>query len=55
MSGLTSDPMSGFYPDYDESLIIHFDPEYLITFANHKSQGHLTKDQNRHKKEENLS
>ena len=50
MSGLTSDPMSGFYPDYDESLIIHFDPEYLITFANHKSQGHLTKDQNRHKK-----
>lgn len=50
MSGLISDPLSGLHPDYNESLIIHFDPEYLITFANHKSQDYLTKEQNRHKK-----
>ncbi|KSA01875.1 uncharacterized protein AC631_02331 [Debaryomyces fabryi] len=48
-SDLISEP-SGLYSGYGESLIIHFDPESLITFANHKSQDYQSKELNRHKK-----
>lgn len=35
--------------------IIHFDPEFLITFANHKSQISQTNDENRHKRRKRIS